>query len=449
MKMRPGGHEIENVVTHAPGVLEFLPNVPIQHHRVLNAKEMFIAYGPQNRIESFRAVEVRTETDPTAEEKKRNRAKSITASQTMRRSSIPRPAAWRRWSRRATFTYEEGERKARAAKATLDGSQNIMVLDTGASMCDATGATSADRIRMDQRTGDFTAEGNVRSSRLPDKSQKKKSSEMLSGDEPLHAQARRMESANRNRKIRYEGDVSDVAGRQPDSGGDGRSGPRKAHLAGRRQSGHQPVGGSLKNEQKKKCAAGADRSPRAGHLVYTERTAWRIYRRHRAEPARPAGEGAGTSRLAGRLRMRDSSLEKAFADGDVEILQTSPGSHPQRHRRARRVLYGGAESHSARRQAENGRQSREHHRRTDELTYYANDDRLLVNGSDWPASQQQRQGASEKSKKCPHEQTRDRGKSPKHIVAAAWWTTFRYSCSRAKWWACWDRTARGRPRRST
>ena len=73
-------------------------------------------------------------------------------------------------------------------------------------MWDATGSTAADRIRMDQLTGNFTAEGKVNSSRLPDKDQKK-NSEMLSGSDPLQAQARRMVSANRNRTIHYDGDV--------------------------------------------------------------------------------------------------------------------------------------------------------------------------------------------------------------------------------------------------
>ena len=59
---------------------------------------------------------------------------------------------------------------------------------------------------MDQRNGDFTAQGNVNSSRLPDKDQKK-NSEMLSGDEPLQAQAAKMDSKNRNRLVHYEGNV--------------------------------------------------------------------------------------------------------------------------------------------------------------------------------------------------------------------------------------------------
>ena len=94
----------------------------------------------------------------------------------------------------------------------MDSDQNLIVLDTAARIWDTTGSTTADRIRLDQRTGDFVAEGNVNSSRLPDKDQKK-NSEMLSGDAPLQATARKMDSRNRNRTIHYEGGVK--CGRAP------------------------------------------------------------------------------------------------------------------------------------------------------------------------------------------------------------------------------------------
>ena len=61
MKMRPGGKEIETRrLRRRPGTLEFLPNLPVQHHRTLTGKDMVIAYGAQNRIESFRTIDVRT-----------------------------------------------------------------------------------------------------------------------------------------------------------------------------------------------------------------------------------------------------------------------------------------------------------------------------------------------------------------------------------------------------
>ena len=206
LKMRPGGKEIETVLTHAPGKLEFLPNLPAQHHRTLDGKDMVIAYGPQNRIDTFRAREVKTQTDPTAEERRRNEAVTLTASREMLAHFEPATSQVASIEQSGDFTYEGGGRRARAAKATLDSNQNVMLLETGARVWDPTGSTSADHIRLDQRTGNFTAEGGVNSSRLPDKSEKNPG--MLSGDEPLQAQARKMESSNRNRTVHYEGSVN-------------------------------------------------------------------------------------------------------------------------------------------------------------------------------------------------------------------------------------------------
>ncbi len=51
----------------------------------------------------------------------------------------------------------------------LDQPNNIINLIGGARMWDSTGSADADKIVMNQMTGDFTAEGHVTSTRLPDK----------------------------------------------------------------------------------------------------------------------------------------------------------------------------------------------------------------------------------------------------------------------------------------
>jgi lipopolysaccharide export system protein LptA len=86
----------------------------------------------------------------------------------------------------------------------MDVEKNTILLDTSARYWDGTGSLSADRIRMDQNTGDTLAEGNVNSSRLPDKDPKK-NSEMFTSQEPLQAQSKRMEARNRGLWMRYEG----------------------------------------------------------------------------------------------------------------------------------------------------------------------------------------------------------------------------------------------------
>ena len=75
-------------------------------------------------------------------------------------------------------------------------------------MWDSTGSADADKIVMNQMSGDFTAEGHVTSTRQPDKKKDDSSGGgMLSEDEPLHARAKKMISKDNNLDIRYEGDV--------------------------------------------------------------------------------------------------------------------------------------------------------------------------------------------------------------------------------------------------
>jgi lipopolysaccharide export system protein LptA len=374
------------VVTHAPGVLEFLPNVPTDHHRTLNGNELFIAYGPQNRIQSFRARDVTTRTEPTAEERKRNRTFSITASRDLVARFDSKTSRLASMEQTGDFAYDEGGRHARAAKATLDSDQNVILLETAARVWDETGSTSANHIRLDQRTGDFTAEGQVNSSRLPDQDQKK-NSQMLSGDQPVEAQARKMDSTNRNRAIHYEGDVTMRQG------------------ANRIQAGVIDVNRDKRTlvadgkvvtnlwEQPKSPAPDPDpRKPQvprpapvltvvhAPHLVYTEENRLAVYTGG-VLLNRPGLQVKGKELRAFLAESgSDSRLEKALADGAVEIVQTTPdrtrtgtGEHAEYYTDIQKVLLRGGRPRLV--------DSLKGSMQGEELTYFANDGRLLGSGS--------------------------------------------------------------------
>jgi lipopolysaccharide export system protein LptA len=375
MKMREGGRDIENVVTHGPGTIEFLPNAPLQHRRTLDGDNLVIAYGAQNRLDSFRATNVKTRTEPTEEERKKNRVASITASREMTARFDPRSSRMASMEQTGDFTYEEGDRNARAAKATMDSEKNTILLDTGARVWDATGSTAADRIHLDQSNGNFTADGNVQSSRLPDKD-KKKNSEMLSGDDPLQAQARKMVSTNRNRTVHYEGAVSMRQGANQITA-DTIDLDREKHTL----VADGKVVTRLWDEKSKPPILTVTN---AQHLVYTE-------------PDRQAVYTGGTSLTRANMRVKseslraflaeaggDSRLEKAFADGAVEIVQTAKptvrtgtGGHAEYYTEDQRIVLNGGRPKMV--EMNNGRlkDSTE----GEELTYFANDDRLLVNGS--------------------------------------------------------------------
>ena len=383
MKMRPGGREIETLITHAPGKLEFLPNLPAQHHRTLDGNDMVIAYGPQSRIESFRAKNVKTLTDPTAEERRRNAAQTVTASREMLARFEPGSSRMSTMEQSGDFTYSSGDRRARAAKATLDSDNNIMLLETAARVWDSSGSTSADRIRLDQSTGNFVAEGSVKSSRLADQSPKDRPG-MLSGDEPLEAQAAKMVSTNRNRTIHYEGSVTLWQGANRIQANTVDVDREKQSLVadGNVVSNlwQQP-----KDDDKKKAATPVLIVVHAPHLVYTDQNRLATYSGG-VRLDRP-GLQVKSKELRAFLAdsTADSRLEKAFAEGAVEIVQKAPdrtrtgtSEHGEYYPDDEKVILRGGQPTLV--------DSLKGDAHGNELTYFANDDRLLVNGSaDQPA----------------------------------------------------------------
>jgi len=208
-KMRPGGQELESVETQGPGALEFLPNRPEQSHRWMNGDHIWMTYGPKNTLQAFRSIAVTTRTErPKEKDAKTDPAPELTWSKTLNATFLPNSSKLDSLDQSGDFRYESGDRKAKAARALLDQPNNIITLLGGARMSDANGSADADKIVMNQMSGDFTAEGNVTSTHVPDK--KKDDSEgggMLSEDEPLYARAKRMISTNNNLLVRYEGNA--------------------------------------------------------------------------------------------------------------------------------------------------------------------------------------------------------------------------------------------------
>jgi len=396
MKMRDGGRELASVTTDAPGTLEFLPNLPIQRHRLLEGGNMAIAYGPQNRIESFRSTNVRTRTEPNADERKRNRAVSVTTSREILARFDPKTGQMASIEQSGDFAYDEGDRKARAAKATLENGEDVILLESGTRVSDATGSTSADHIRMDQRTGNFTAEGHVYSSRLPEKDPKK-NSQLLSGDQPLQAQAAKMDSTNRNRTVHYEGGVNMWQGADRIQAKTIDIDREKRTLVA-----DGDVATNLWETPKddpKAPAAKKKTEPvltvvHSQHLVYTDENRLAVYTGG-VLLTRPSLRVKGATLSAVLADSSgDSRLEKATADGAVEVVhdsrtagRTGTSEHAEYYTNEQKIILRGGEPKMVERKP-NGRVDTTE---GSELTYYANDDRLLVNGSSSRPGQSQTQ----------------------------------------------------------
>ncbi len=372
MKMRAGGREMESLVTRGPGTLEFFPNAPSQRHRTLDGNNLAIAYGPRNAIESFRATDAKTQTDPTEDERKRNRALAITRSRELVVRFDLATGRMTSMEQSGDFSYDEADRRARAAQATLDAAQDVIVLRTSARVWDSTGSTAADLIRLNQTTGDFSAEGQVRSSRLADK----QSPQMLAGEDPIQAQARKMQSTNRNRSIHYEGDAVMWQGANRIQGDTLDIDREKRILTA--------SGNVITNLWEQPAAAKPAAAPvltvvRAQKMVYTDADRLAVYTGG-VKLVRP-GLAVDSRDLRANLGQGGGSqLEKAFADGNVRIVQDAParrrtgtGDHAEYYSANQKIVLRGGNAKlvdSVKGSSEGA-----------ELTYYANDDRLLGSGA--------------------------------------------------------------------
>jgi lipopolysaccharide export system protein LptA len=391
MRMRPGGREIDNLETEAPGTLEFLPNRPGQRHRKFTGAHMWIAYGAQNRIQSFRSVDCRTESDPTPAERARKVPPTVTVSKNATAAFDPKTSQMTRMEQWGDFSYRQGDRQATADRGILEQAENRITLENHARMWDGTGATSADHIRLDEKTGNFIAEGHVNSSRVPDPNRKKTDTAMLSGDEPLQAVAASMTSSNHNRLVKYQGDVmlwqgaDRIQADRVEINREKHTLLADGHVV--TQSREEPRTGGGPGQPKKAASRKkpADESAiftlvKAPHLVYTDQD-------------RLAHYSGGVFLDRGGLQVKandvrswlaeqgaDSRLQKAFADGAVQIVQTTPertrigtSAHAEYYTDDGKVILrgGNPQLQDSLRGNTNGA----------ELIYYATNDRLLVNGS--------------------------------------------------------------------
>jgi lipopolysaccharide export system protein LptA len=378
MKMRPGGREVETVVSHVPGTLEFVPNLPAQHHRLLEGREMTVIYGAANRVDSFHAQDVRTTTQPNDEERRRNRAASVTASREMTARFTAAGNQLASMEQSGNCTYQEADRKAHAAKCSLDATRDVILLDQAAFVADATGSTSADRIRLDQRTGDFTADGNVQSTRQPEKEQKK-DLQMLPGDAPLQAQARRMESSNRqgNHRTRYEGSAALWQGANRISANVIEIDRDKHTLTA-----DGSVVSDLWEQPTAAGATGVRTKVLASHLVYTDGNRLAQY----SGGVKLDRDGMVVQSREVRAWLADSDadsrLDKAFADGSVDILGKSKDStfhanseHAEYYTEQQKIVLNGGPPKVVKTQ--NGKTFTV---QQTELTYFANDGSLRGTG---------------------------------------------------------------------
>jgi lipopolysaccharide export system protein LptA len=374
--MQPGGRDIQSVRTQAPGVIEFLPNQPGQPRRRLEGDRISIDYGPENRIRSLEATGAVTRTEPPGAAGKPVPPATLTRSRQLRADFDPAAGELSRLEQWGDFRYEQGDRRGRAERAVLLSGENLIRLSGEARLWDPTGSLAADRMVMNQDTGDVTAEGNVASTREPEPAGKPPA--VLSAGDPLHARARRMQTAGGRRLIRYEGDVMLW------QGGDR---IEADFVEINRGEGTLLARGNVRSQfferadKARKRTSAVTTLIRAPQLLYSDKT--RTARYTGGVSLIRGGLQVTAAELRGVFATKDGSseLETAYADGEVRIEQSAPGrTRKASGEQAEYTVAEGkvdlagapAEFIDSLRGSSRGRK----------LTWFADSDRLLVEGSE-------------------------------------------------------------------
>jgi lipopolysaccharide export system protein LptA len=388
LAMRPGGKEIDHVETDGPGKLEFIPSQPDQPKRSLQGDRIWVNYGQENRIQSVRSINASTLTERPPKGSKTTATATRTQSKDILATFDPNTSEMARLEQTTNFQYEEGDRRARGDKATLDQPKDLMTLDGSARIWDPTGSVNADRIVLNQKSGDYTADGHVSSTRQPDR--KGASSAMLSNNEVMQAVADRMISTGDNKHIRYEGHARAWQGANRVDADRIEIDRDRRVMEAHGKVVSQFADKSQENSQDKKSKTKGPSAPvftvvRASDLVYTEDTRVAVYQGG-VVLTRPALT-VNSQELQAFLKPADSdsSLDKALADGAVKIVSTSAAGKTTRTRTgtSEHAEYYADEQKVI---LQKGRpllvDSVKGNTAAQQLTWWANNDRLVGEGGD-------------------------------------------------------------------
>lgn len=399
LEMKPGGQEIQTIHTPGPGQVEFKPNRPDQAHRVLDAGRLIITYGPDNQIETFHGWQTATRTDRPKQIKNSAvktgqspaTSTALTWSDELLAKFAPGGTEMSALEQTGNFRYREGARHARSKKALLEQDVNRITLVDRARVWDDTGSTNGDTIVMDQQSGDMNVTGHVTTTRQPDSSKSgAQGSALLDNTQILLAMAEKMATRGSNQQIHYEGhavlwqganrlaaDIVDIDREE-----------QTLHAQG------NVINQLVDNTEDKKNASPNKPDLSAAPIFTLVRAPDLLYR----DDERLAYYTGGAHLVRDKLVMDsrelraylneasnepgksdDSSLNHAFADGDVKITQattertrTGTSQHAEYYPKENKVILntGLPQMVDSRKGITKGQQ----------LTYFSNDDRLIVEG---------------------------------------------------------------------
>jgi lipopolysaccharide export system protein LptA len=385
--MRPGGEEIEIIETHRPGTVEFIPASTGQVYRRLDAGQITMVYGSRNLLTEFQAVDAKTRTEPPQTPGGEKPPPSLTWSDRLvahfnEAGEVHELQQW------GNFRYEEGDQQAKSDHAVFRLLDNVIYLRGKGRIWNSEGSTSADEISLDQNQNRITAKGQVSSTRLAKTDEPaQQAGGILSSSNTIHATADNMLANSDGSFISYTGNV--VMWQASDR-----------LLAGKvdidRSHGTLQAFEDVKTQFPERRADTADKEPPASRGMTVVTSSELTY--HEGHRLAHYKGGVHLSQPGLQLRSEElraffsdpglqdeqssgNSLEKALADGKVRIEQVSNGrkvegiaGHAEYHLADERLVLTGGRPKMIDSERGTTQGSR--------LTYYARNDRLLVDGAD-------------------------------------------------------------------
>ncbi|MDE0436726.1 MAG: hypothetical protein OXH92_22245 [Bryobacterales bacterium] len=388
LRMADNGEDLQTLSALTRGRLDLEPADETGVRRQLEADRIQGIYGEGNRLEYLKANgKVMVESIPGADEGNAEHPPLKTWSEAFESSFDPGTGEARLLKQWNGFGFQRGRRQGRAGEAVFDPAGNEIALSTDAHVWDLSGAIRADRILFDENTGDYEARGRASSS-FTEASTETASREEANGffapGQPvfssaeeitslrdsgvliLNGQARLWQEQNRleadmiridkpAKILRAEGNVVNYL-TEPANGGRPAANDRPAV------------------EQVRIRSASLDYDEEEKLMVYVG-----------SAELRRADLTVTSDRLEGHLGSDEETgsrnrLEKAFATGNVRIVRRGAsdarqgaGRNAEYYPRESKVILIGAPA-----SVQDGRRGRTEGAR---LTYYLDDDRLLVQGS--------------------------------------------------------------------
>ncbi|HYM12731.1 MAG TPA: LptA/OstA family protein, partial [Bryobacterales bacterium] len=397
--LRPGGRDVQTVETLTPGVLDFLPNQPSQWKRTLTAARISAQYQPGNRLDQLHAVgKVQLRSDPPAAAKP-GAAPRLTWSDDLQAFFDPQTGQMKELRQWHNFRYEEGLRKAQAGGARYDPVNDRLTLDTAARVWDATSMTTADLVVLDQKQDRLHAEGNVTSTHndsarpQPGSAPGAGSDSLFSSEQPMHATAQRFDAEQHNTILHYHGSArlwqegNSVQAQEIDLDRNERTLHANGNVVSILVEDQSPAPAAARAPA---GAAAPQSVPRlvtvtADSLLYTDadRRAYYTGRvvMHRDRMLIRSGELEAFLRPQQDVQRGESRIERLLARNHVDLVETAPEKGAPRRARAEQAEYfSGEEKITLRGGTPTIEQPGRGSTKGAELTYYVDDDRLLVNG---------------------------------------------------------------------